>query len=172
MSKVLSWIDGFFDRIFCILFAILFLQIPHFIHEYILVLKGHIDELKHYTKLIHDAASHSDKSIEQYIHKFLQSSDHDFVRQGEVMQKMNTRLHDMTTAFNALQEASLWKKPFVLIANWQSDIGHATWSLFQFGLPLTLESIVYALAGVVVGFCVYHGITSMFRGGKKVVSSQ
>lgn len=163
VNRVFGWVDGVLDRIFCLIGAFVILQLPLFIHEYTLVLKGHIDELGFHIQLIRDAAARSDKTLEEYIQKFMKSGDLDFMRQGEIMQTLNGRLHDMTYSLNAIQESSVWSRPFVLFSNWQSEIAHSTWGMFQFGLPLTLEGFVYAFVGLVLGFCFYHLLTSFFR---------
>jgi hypothetical protein len=57
-------------------------QIPEFIQQYTQRLAGHVNELYRLLNQMRQVASYSNKTLDQYIQKFITSSDPDFARQG------------------------------------------------------------------------------------------
>lgn len=149
-------VGGLLDRICAVLGAVLFLQIPLFIQDYQIELKGHVSELEWQVSLIQEAAKFSGKSLEQYIHKFLVSGDVDFVHQGEILSNMVVRLNTLSSSLKAISEAPIWERPFVFCSYLNYEIAKSTFHSFQMGMPLTLEAIVYGLLGMLIGFGLYQ----------------
>jgi hypothetical protein len=72
------------------------------------------------------------------------------------MSEAVTRVDTLQSAQTALQDASLWARPFVFLRHVDSSIAHATWVIFKPAVPTTVEGLVYALCGMLVFIGIYH----------------
>lgn len=160
---MIAWIVSFFDRLFAFIGALLFSQIPSFMQQYQQHLSGHISELNLQISLLRQIAEKSNKSLDEYIKKFLDSDDLDFSRQGEYLQNMVTRYVDMSSSYVQLKDADVWHRPLIFLRNLYSDIGWKTYENYEFAIIFSLEGLVYALLGFLFGFCVFFLIKSLFR---------
>lgn len=159
-------ISRLFDRIFCLAGALLFAQFPQFFLQYLHQLSGHVSELAFQVHQLELSAKLSNKTLSQLIFKFLQNSDMDIVRQGDLMRSMVERYEAMSHAQTALQHASLFTKPFLFIRHVQAAIAQDTWHQFQLGFSFTIEGVLYALAGMVIGFSLFQMLRTI---GKKII---
>lgn len=157
-----KWIGGLIDRIFAAAGGVLFSQAPLYMKQYAQQLSGHVAELRYQVDAMRQAATNSGKTLEQFIQKFVDSNDIDFVRQGDIMSAMVNRWYSITEALVALQDSSVFTRPFVFIKHMNWDIIKSTWSQYVFGIPLTLEGLIYAVLGIIFGFCVFFGIRKFF----------
>ncbi len=146
------------DRVLVVSGAIVMTQVPLFFQQYMQRLSGHLSELELQITLLRQTAARSGKSFHAYIDKFLNHSDSDFRAQGEFMQGMLQRLDDLKLAFNKLSDSSAWMHPFYLLRYGDSEIASSTLSGFEPGLSFTLESLVYALIGMILGFGIFKGV--------------
>lgn len=152
------------DRLFGVAGAFIGSQIPVFMHQYEQRLSGHLHELSHLLEEIRHIALLSGKSMDQYINKFLNSSDPDFISHGKFMQNLVIRHENLSKALYDLTTSTLWSKPYLFFSELKSDIASSTLHSFSPGMSLTVEGGVYALCGLVVGCLVYRGM-------KKLLSS-
>lgn len=157
-----KWLDGLADRISAALGGFLFSQIPNFISQYTERLAGHVEEIKFHITLIQQAASLSGKSLSQYVQKFLQSHDPDFFNQGLIIQKLLLRAEILEADLQALQGASSFTRPFIFSVHFNYEMGKAALDYFQIGFILTMESGIYVLFGITVGYLLYGGIKRVF----------
>lgn len=153
---MLKWIGGVFDRLFAVVGALLFSQIPLFMQQYTQRLSGHAGELKIQVGSLIEAASFSSKTLEQLIAKFLSSGDMDFVRQGELMQQILIRFHNLTSALQHLEASTPFTRPFVFLSQIDWKIFHGTLDSYSLGITLSLEGGIYALFGVAFGVLLYR----------------
>lgn len=160
---MIAWIVSFFDRLFAFIGALLFSQIPSFMQQYQQQLSGHITELNFQLTLLRQIADKSGKSLDEYIKKFLNSEDPDFSRQGEYLQNMVIRYVDMSSSYVQLKDADVWHRPLVFVNNYYHDIAWKTYDNYEFGVLFSVEGLVYAAVGFLVGFCVFYLIKSFFR---------
>jgi hypothetical protein len=151
-----KWFYGLFDRVFAVIGAVVLLQAPQFFQQYSQRLSGHIDELKFHINAIQRIADKNGKGILEYIEKFLEQTDHDFISQGKMMQTMLDRHAELTNALLALKSATPFTRPYYFAKNFHLNITQATFQDFQPGLMLTIEGIFYAIFGLVIGVCIYH----------------
>jgi hypothetical protein len=165
---MLRWLGGVVDRILVVLGAFLFSQFPAFLQQYSQRLGGHLAELNRQILELQRLAMQSGKTLPAYIHKFSSSGDSDFSRHGAQMQKMLERQVELSDALNHLTHATLWTKPVAFIQHLQWEIAQGTLSLFQPGLSLTMEGLVYAAMGMVVGYCFF---TTLHRLWRKIASA-
>lgn len=150
-----KWISSIIDRIFVVIGALIFLQMPLFMHQYQMQLVGHVAELQWQVDWMHKAAMESGKTLDGYIKKFANNSDKDFVRQGEMMEVVVKRWHQLSTGLQELQNASVFTKPVVFVYHLNYDIMKSTLQSFVVGMPLTMEGGIYALFGMFVGYLFY-----------------
>ena len=158
-----KWIGGLLERICAVICATLFVQIPLFVSQYTNQLIGHEAELRFHVEALNRTAKLSGKNLDIYIQKFLHNSDADISNIGELMQAMVLRLQDLTNALTALQESTPMTRPFVFLAHINTDILRSTFKHFSFGFPFTIEGGVYALVGIVFGYCLCSGVKRCFR---------
>lgn len=151
------------DRICVVIGALLFAQIPPFFAQYLHELSGHIAELAYQINIFEQGAQLSNKTLPQMIQKFLSFSDPDIVHQGKLLQAMVDRWEGFAAAQEALQQASLWTKPFVFLRYMDWGIVKNTMSHYQFGFSLNLEGILYAFIGIIAGYLFFQGIASLFK---------
>lgn len=151
------------DRIFAVLGALLFIQFPVFMEQYVMHLAGRVDELQYQVLLMREVATQSGKTLKDFIAKFTESSDLDFSRQGELMQGMVQRLSSFSDSLASLLNANFLSRPFKFLFHLDWEVVKSTFSMYKVGLFLTFESLIYALIGIVVGYYLYQIIHTIFR---------
>ena len=113
---MLNWVGGLFDRICAVIGAVLCGQAPLFMQQYAQQLVGREAELHAQVDAMRKAASLSGKTLQQFIAKFITNSDSDIVHQGQLMQKLVDRWQSFTDALSALQNSTVFERPFVFLA--------------------------------------------------------
>lgn len=139
------------DRFILVAGAFIFSQAPQFIQQYTQRLGGHVAEIQYHIHRLQEAALLVNKTLPEYINKFLQSSEIEFRTQGLLMEQMLNRSLDLKVALESLQNATVWNKPFVFVEYFYFDIAQGTWINFQPGLSYTLEGILYIILGMCIG---------------------
>ena len=157
------WLGGLMDRSFAVIGAIVFAQAPLFMQQYSQQLFGRTAELKLQVDAMRHAASLSGKTLEQLTQKFMENPDADVALQGEVMFSMVSRWQHLSEGLAALQESSLWGRPFTFIYHLNSETFSSTLNQFKMGLPLNLEGGAYALLGIAIGYGIFTIFKSIFR---------
>lgn len=157
------FIRALFDRIFAVIGALLFIQIPLFIQQYSQSLAGHIDELKYQINIMQAAASETGKTLPQYVDKFVQSGDVDFSNQGYIIQAMIERWQSLSNGLSALQQANVFTKPYVFFSNLNFDIARSTLHSYNFGISLSFEGLMYGIIGIFFGY-IFFVVTAFFSG--------
>jgi hypothetical protein len=157
----IRFLSSIFDRLFVIAGALCGCQIPIFILQYTQRLAGHVDELNRLLTNLRGLANQSHKTLDQYIAKFLESSDLDFASQGEFMLGVVNRWEQLNRILQDLMTSNLWSRPFVFIKGLQWDIATSTLHDFQPGIQLTPEGLIYMAIGAILGFCFYQFICKM-----------
>ncbi|MCE5293033.1 MAG: DUF2937 family protein [Chlamydiales bacterium] len=152
------------DRLFAVGGAFIFCQVPLLMNQYSTMLSGHLAESRRQINMMQHAASLTNKTLQEYIAKFLGQQDLDFVHQGQIMQAMQTRYEDLNQAYSSLQHATVWSRPLVFIKNIDSAVLWDTVSDFTPGISLTVESLIYAVVGLGFGVLIYRGLTSLIKG--------
>lgn len=165
-----EWFPKLIDRIFALITALIFLQIPLFIQQYTQRLAGHLDELRYQVSLISEVSTQSGKTLQEFISKFVHSADFDFARQGDLMQAMVERLDKLNNSYLGLHHATLLKKPFIFLYYSDWEIVKSTFRSFKVGIPLSIEGIIYGVVGLVVGYFAFTLITRAFYGLKRAFS--
>lgn len=148
--------DGLLDRALCVVGAVLFSQVPEFMQQYLQRLGGHLDEARRQLQQFQDTAAQSGLTLERFIAQTAANAEPAVAKLGGVMTGTVVRVEELTAAQAALQNATLWSRPFVFLARLDLPIARATWGIFKPAVPTTLEGMIYALAGMLVLLAVYN----------------
>jgi hypothetical protein len=160
--KFLAILKGLFDRLFIIIGAFLGSQIPEFMNQYTQRLSGHAAELNQLIAKLTQMASLSNKTLDQYINKFLLSSDPDFANQGEFMKGVVSRWQDLNITLYSLSESTIWTKPYYFFKYLNYPIADSTFQTFKPGISLTVEGLCYIGVGIIIAFIIYQMMMKLF----------
>lgn len=156
-KALLSTGDGFLDRMLCVGGALVFSQGPEFIQQYTQRLGGHVDEARRHVAQFRQAAEQSGVTLDRLISQTNANADPAVAKLGGVMSGATERLSSLESAQNAIVQSSLFERPFVFLRHMDTEIARSTWSVFKPALPTTIEGVVYAVIGMIVLVCIYHG---------------
>jgi hypothetical protein len=148
--------DGLLDRALCVLGAVIFSQAPEFMQQYLQRLGGHLDEARRHLRQFQDTAAQSGLTLDRFITQTNANADPAVAKLGAVMSDATTRVQSLDAARTAIQDASLWARPFAFLGHLDPAIAHATWTDFKPAVPTTAEGLVYALGGMLVLLAAYH----------------
>ena len=165
------WFVSLLDRIFAVGGALICVQAPMYIQQYGHHLSGRVAELKLQINGMLNAATAGGKTLQQFINRFIESGDSDFMRQGQLMLSSAKRYDELSGALSSLNQSSPVSRPFVFLRDFNWDIASSTFSDFQPGISFSLEGIAYGLAGLGLGyglFCLLSkfvsGLWGLFKG--------
>lgn len=161
MKKLFAPVDGLADRICAVIGALVFIQVPVFITHYVQRLGGHVDELSRVVNQYRASADAGGKSLEEYVARFLASSEADFVSAGRNMRFNIDRLVDIKEALAHLTTSGPAAKFFYFIKDIDIDIARATMRNYTPGLNISMEGAVYALCGLLFGTLAYYGVKKL-----------
>ncbi len=167
----LQLLQGFLDRASALAGAVLLAQFPQYYGQYLQRLGGHLDEARHTMELYEETAASLGFTLEQYIEHHLVSDSAVFVSTGQAIASLLERLHRLECSFSALLEAGP-------LFRWWVFLKEAEWSIalqarrgFTPGIPTTAEGLLYAAAGLLLGWGCYSSgkilITRLIRLLKK-----
>jgi len=145
------------DRVLCVVGAVVFSQAPEFMQQYLQRLGGSLDEARRIVGEYENAARHAGKTLVEYIAYTNAHADHAVAPLGGVMENAVARMNDLAAAQAALQDASVFTRPFAFFAHVDAQIAKNTWGVFKPAVPTTVEGLVYALAGIGVILGIYYG---------------
>ena len=165
-------IDTLLDRIFSVVGAIALSQIPELIGRYYDALGGVLLEANRNLDAFRAQARLVGKSLEDMIQIQLGNADPVIQGAGKALQQAVDRYETYQQAYDALGDASIFTRPFTFLY-------YVDWELFntltfKIGVPLTVEGIVYAFLGILIGLGVYHGVVRLpvyLFGGKDSASN-
>lgn len=156
------------DKLLTVIGALVLLQFPFFYQQYLQHLSGRVAELHKQVELMKENAQLSGKTLRRYIDKFIDHHDSDIALQGHAMQHLTRRHEHLQVVFERLNGASTVMRPFyfVRLATWQEVADTAR--VFQPGLLINAEGLIYGLFGMLLGtvsyrflcFCLY--LSSLF----------
>ena len=149
--------EAIVDRVLCVAGAVAFSQAPEFMQQYLQRLGGSLDEARHIVGKYEDAAQQAGKPLADYIAQISASPDTAAAPLGGVMENAVERMNDLAAAQAALQDASVFTRPFAFFANVDAQIAKNTWLAFKPAVPTTVEGLVYALVGIGVILGIYYG---------------
>ncbi len=155
LKHPLRFFDGIFDRVFAVLGAVALSQFPQFYGQYMQRLGGHLDEARRTLDQYIKAAEALNLTLAEYIHEHLDSGREIFISSGEVMEGLLERLNALEKSYLALQDAGMLNRWFVFLREVDWSIAANTWRNFVPGIPTTLEGLIYAFTGLLLGWGLY-----------------
>ena len=151
-------VDSLLDRIVAVLGAVGGSQLPGFIQHYTQRLGGHVAEAERNMaswQTIANGITQGD--VAELANLYLLSTDPEVIAAGSKCTVDLARAAELRGALAALQDASVWGRPFVFLGHLDREIADATLASFSPNVPLDLEGIVYAACGLVLGIVIYLG---------------
>ncbi len=148
--------DGLIDRLLCVLGAVLLSQGPEFMQQYLQRLGGHLAEARRQVVSYQDAAAHAGVPLEEFIAQTRANPDVGVSHLGGVMSSSIERVATLQAAHDALLAASPWTRPFIFLRHFDFEIARGTWTIYKPAVPVTLEGLLYALAGMLLFLVFYH----------------
>lgn len=150
LAKIFSPIASIADRIICVVAAITLAQGPNYIAQYTDVLSGAEMEARKTYEEVQGRATAKSMSVDDYIAKTIDETPRgieawNFVQDSK---KSVERYQNYHEALLALQNSSLWKRPFVLTYYYDASVHEAI--NFEPNVPITTEGAVYGLIGVLI----------------------
>lgn len=153
---MLGFLGSFVDRVCVLSGAVICAQAPQYYFAYTQRLAGHVAELQLQLGHLRKLASRANLDWAHYVAKFVQHTDPDIAGQGQFMIALNERHETLTHAYQAMQEAGSFSRPFAFLRHAQWDVARATLQDFQFGLTFTAETAIYALVGMGLGYGLFR----------------
>lgn len=150
LAKIFSPIATIADRIICVVAAIALAQGPNYIAQYVDVLSGAEMESRKTFEDVQGRATARGMSVDDYIEKTVKETPReieawDFVQDSKKSVERYQKYHE---ALLALQNTTLWKRPFVLAYHFDQSVHEAI--KFEPNVPITTEGAVYGLIGVLI----------------------
>ena len=136
-------------------------QFPQFYGQYMQRLGGHLDEARLMLQQYIDAAAALGLSLDAYIREHLESGSEVFTSTGRIIADLVERVQTLEQAYQALQGAGVFSRWFVFLREVDWNIAAGTWENFVPGVPTTLEGLLYALTGLLIGWGLYVLLKSL-----------
>ncbi|HLP07507.1 MAG TPA: DUF2937 family protein [Opitutaceae bacterium] len=151
-----SAIEGFLDRVVCVLGAVFAAQAPEFFQQYLQRLGGHLDEVRRQLAAFESAAQAAGKPWPQFVADTSANADPGLAKLGHTMAATAERAEHLAAAHAAMFDASDWTRPWAFLTHLDAEIARATATVFKPAVPTTVESAVYAGVGVALAFAAWH----------------
>ncbi len=161
---MINWLSNLLDRVFAVGGALICFQAPVFMQQYGHQLSGRVEELKLQINGMMNVAIQGQKTLPQFIQRFIESGDPDFMRQGQLMQWTSERYEKLSEAYQALTHASVISKPFVFLRDFNWTIAQSTFNEYQPGISFTFEGMVYGLLGIGLGYGLFYLLSGLVNG--------
>ena len=149
-------VEGFLDRLVCVLGAMVFAQAPEFFQQYLQRLGGHLDQARSQFASFEAAARAAGKPMAQFVGDTLANPEPGIAKLGSAMREASEQVDSLTAAHAALVGASVWSRPFAFLGHLDVGIARGTAAMFKPAVPTTLEGAVYAAVGVALAFGIWH----------------
>lgn len=157
----LALISGIIDRIFGLIGALIMSQFPQFFGQYMQRLGGHLQEAQLTLDRYIKAARSLGLSLQEYIHQHLVSQERIYTSSGEVIAELVERYESLKRSYQILENATPLNRWFLFVRQGDFTIAQQTWQEFTPGVPTTLEGIIYALGGLLLGWGIYNGLKGL-----------
>ncbi len=148
--------ENLLDRALCVLGAVGLSQAPEFFQQYQQRLGGHLDEARRALARYEEVAREGGLTLAQLIETTRAQTAAPVARLGDVMAETLDRVRDLEAAEAALRDASAWERPLVFLRHVDPEIAARAWEIFKPAVPVTLEGLAYAGAGMVLALLLYQ----------------
>lgn len=156
-------LESLIDRALAIVGSIALAQFPQFYAQYFQRLGGHLDEARRIVTEYSDTATSFNLTLEEYIRIHVTANNPVLQSTGTIIDNSLTRLTDLEGAFQALKSGTLFNRWWIFLRKMDPAIFKQTCSEYTPGLPISIESLFYALAGLIITWGIYQGIKSLIK---------
>jgi hypothetical protein len=133
-------------------------QFPEYAQQYTQRLGGAVDELRVVTEKFDRDAQDAGLDRQQALTRFETSPDQFLAGRGTSEAANFARYEQLSTTLARIQNANAVERFQMLPAYFDTDIGRRTLENYLPALPVTVEGILYAGGGFLVGFLVLSGL--------------
>ena len=138
--------------------AVALSQFPEYAQQYTQRLGGAVDELRVVTEDFDRAAIAGGLDRQQALQRYEASSDTFLAGRGTSMANTFTRYEQLSATLERIQGADAVERFQLLPAFLDTDIGIRTIENYKPAVPVTMEGILYAGGGFVLGYLVLSGL--------------
>lgn len=153
-----------------IFLAVVLSQFPEYAQQYTQRLGGAVDELRVITEDFDRAAAAAGMDRHAALQRYNASSDAFLAGRGDSMARTFTRYSELSNTLLRIEGAGPIERLRTLPAYLDSDIGRRTLENYQPAVPVTMEGILYAGGGFILGYLVLSGLVRFlalpFRRGR------
>jgi hypothetical protein len=136
-------------------------QFPEYAQQYTQRLGGAVDELRVIASDFDRAATQSGLTREEARARYQQSTDQFLTGRGTSMAATFARYAELSTTLVELKHADSWQRLRSLPNYLDSDIGARTLDDFKPAVPVTMEGLSYAGAGLLIGYIIVSALYSL-----------
>jgi hypothetical protein len=151
MRRVVAGIGG-------VALAVVLSQFPEYAQQYTQRLGGAVDELRIVTEKFDRDARDAGLDRQQALTRFEASSDEFLAGRGTSEAANFARYEQLSATLARIQNANAVQRFQMLPAYLDTDIGARTLENYQPAMPVTVEGILYAGGGLLVGYLVLSGL--------------
>jgi hypothetical protein len=138
--------------------AVCLSQFPEYAQQYTQRLGGAVDELRVITEDFDRAASTGGLDRASALERYNASNDDFLAGRGTSMTATFQRYEQLNTTLARIENAGPVERFQSLPAYLDSDIGQRTLQNYRPAIPVTMEGILYAGGGFILGYLVLSGI--------------
>ena len=132
--------------------AVTLSQFPEYAQQYTQRLGGAVDELRVITEDFDRSAAVGGLDRSQALQRYVISNDSFLAERGVSMEATFARYEDLKATLARIQNADPVSRFQALPAYLDSDIGRRTLENFRPAVPVTIEGILYAGGGFILGY--------------------
>jgi len=151
MRRVIAGIGG-------VGLALALSQFPEYAQQYTQRLGGAVDELRIVTQRFDSNAAAAGLDRQQALERYTTSTDGFILTQGDGEAANFVRLEQLSQLLTRVQNADPIERFQALPAYLDTDIGRRTLENYKPAVPVTMEGILYAGAGLILGYLIMSGI--------------
>lgn len=133
-------------------------QFPEYAQQYTQRLGGAVDELRIVTEKFDRDARDAGLDRQQALTRYEASSDTFLAGRGNSEQSNFARYEQLSATLARIQNANAVERFQMLPAYLDTDIGARTLENYQPAMPVTVEGILYAGAGLLAGYLFLSGL--------------
>lgn len=142
--------------------AMVLSQFPEYAQQYTQRLGGAVDELRIITEDFDRAAIAGGLDRQAALQRYNASNDDFLAGRGTSMTATFQRYEQLSTTLTRIEDAGPVERFQALPAYLDTDIGRRTLENYRPAIPVTMEGILYAGAGFVLGYLVLSGLWRFF----------
>lgn len=142
--------------------AMVLSQFPEYAQQYTQRLGGAVDELRIITEDFDRAAIAGGLDRQAALERYNASNDDFLAGRGTSMTATFQRYEQLSTTLARIEDAGPVERFQALPAYLDTDIGRRTLENYRPAIPVTMEGILYAGAGFVLGYLVLSGLWRFF----------